>query len=479
MGVWLPSKEVIPTLPIPIFIFLTMSKHFRPWNPEQSFLFPPSPRDWLPENHLVYFLLDVLPQMNLQPLLQPYQSEERGQPPYHPIMLTTLLLYGYATGTFSSRRLMGRCETDAAFRVIVVDDIPDFRTISDFRKRHLTALEELFVDVLKLCAKAGLVKVGRIALDGSKVKANASRHKAMSYDYMLKEEKRLQHEVKALLAQAEQADQAEDQTHGQHGRGEELPEELARRQSRLQKIREAKAALEAEAREQARAAEAERQREGKPPSAHDPEQAQPEPKAQYNFTDPESQIMKVSNKGWDQCLNAQVAVNEHQIIVAADVTDETNDKKQVRPMIEQTQQNATAAGVPDKIKEMVADAGFYSEANVEYLEGVEIDPYIATERLKHHEQMRAAPRGRCPKGLTAKQRMARKLRTKKGRERYARRKAMVEPVFGQIKHGRGFRQFLLRGRKKMRAEWRLVSLTHNLLKLWRYEQSKKQPKQNG
>jgi len=319
-----------------------------------------------------------------------------------------------------------------------------------------------------------LAKVGRIALDGSKVKANASRHKAMSYDYMLKEEQRLKQEIKVLLAQAEEADQADDQTYGRERRGEELPEELARRQSRLKKIREAKAALEMEAREQARAAEAERQREGKSPSGNDPEQTKPEPKAQYNFTDPESQIMKVSNKGWDQCLNAEVAVNEHQIIVAADVTDETNDKKQVRPMIEQTQQNVAAAGVTEKIKEMVADSGFYSEANVEYLKGAEIDPYIATERLKHHEQI-AAPRGRCPKGLTSKQRMARKLRTKKGRERYARRKAMVEPVFGQVKHGRGFRQFLLRGKKKMRSEWRLVSLTHNLLKLWRHEQSKKQP----
>jgi transposase len=450
-----------------------MSKHFRPWNPDQAFLFPPAPRDWLPENHLVYFLLDVLPQMNLQPILQPYQAEDRGQPPFHPGLLTAVLLYGYATGTFSSRRLMARCETDVAFRVIVGEDIPDFRTISDFRKRHLTALEGLFVDVLKLCAQAGLVKVGRIALDGSKVKANASRHKAMSYDYMLKEEQRLKQEIKALLAQAEAADQAEDQTYGRERRGDELPEELARRQSRLHKIREAKAALEAEAREQARRAEAERQQQGKPPSGNDPEQAKPEPKAQYNFTDPESQIMKVSNKGWDQCMNAQVVVNEHQIIVAADVTAETNDKQQIRPMIEQTQQNVAAAGVTEKIKEAVADSGFYSETNVAYLEEREIDPYIATERLKHHEQI-AAPRGRCQQGLTAKQRMARKLRTKQGRERYARRKGMVEPVFGQVKHGRGFRQFLLRGKKKMRSEWRLVSLTHNLLKLWRHEQNNEQ-----
>jgi hypothetical protein len=311
-------------------------------------------------------------------------------------MLVTLLLYGYATGTFSSRRLMARCETDVAFRVIVGEDIPDFRTISDFRKRHLAALEGLFVDALKLCAQAGLVKVGRIALDGSKVKANASRHKAMSYDYMLKEEQRLKKEIKSLLAQAAEADQAEDRTYGRDRRGDELPEELTRREGRLQKIREAKAALEAEARDRARAAEAERQQEGQPPSGKDPEQAKPEPKAQYNFTDPDSHIMKVSNKGWDQCMNAEIAVNENQIIVAADVTDETNDKQQVRPMVGQTQQNVAAAGVTEKVKEMVADSGFYSGANVEYLEGEGIDPYIATERLKHHEEVPA----HCSPGLS-------------------------------------------------------------------------------
>jgi hypothetical protein len=291
----------------------------------------------------------------------------------------------------------------------------------------------------------------------------------MSYDYMLQEEQRLRQEIKSLLAQAAEADQAEDQTYGRDRRGDELPEELARRQSRLHRIREAKAALEAEARQQARAEEAERRRQGKPPSGQDPELAKPEPKAQYNFTDPESQIMKVSNKGWEQCINAEVVVNEHQIIVAADVTDQTNDKKQVRPMVEQMQQNLVAVGVSEKVQVVVADSGFYSEANVEYLQGQDIDPYIATERLRHRERVAAAPRGRCPQGLTAKQRMARKLRTKRGRERYARRKAMVEPVFGQIKHGRGFRQLSLRGRQKMRGEWRLVSLTHNLLKLWRHE----------
>jgi transposase len=453
-----------------------MSKTFRPWNPEQAFLFPPAPRDWLPEGHLVYFLLDVVPQMNLQPILQSYEAEERGQPPFHPVMLLTLLLFGYATGTISSRRLMARCETDVAFRVIVGEDIPDFRTISDFRKRHWTALKGLFVEVLKLCARAGLAKVGRIVIDGSKIKANASRHKAMSYDYMLKEEQRLHKEIDELLAQATAIDQEEDKTYGRDRRGDELTEELARRETRLKKIQEAKAVLEAEAREQARAEEAQRQEQGKPPSGKDPEQAQPEPKAQYNFTDPESHIMKVSNKGWDQCGNAEIVVNEHQIILAADVTAETNDKKQVKPMLKQLQENLAAAGVTEKVREMTADSGFFSEENVAFVEGLDIEPFMATERLKHHEEIPPAPRGRCPQKLTAKQRMARRLRTKRGRQIYARRKGTVEPVFGQIKEGRGFRQFRLRGMKKMRAEWQLVSLTHNLLKLWRHQEGKTQAK---
>ena len=330
------------------------------------------------------------------------------------------------------------------------------------------------MDVLKLCAKAGLVKVGRIALDGSKVKANASRHKAMSYDYMLKEEQRLKQEIKGLLAQAgaDGSSGRPDLWPGAAGRGTargvgpagEPPAKDSGSESRF-----GSGGSGTGPSSRSRTATA-----GKPPSGNDPEQAKPEPKAQYNFTDPESKIMKVSNKGWDQCLNAEVVVNEHQIIVAADVTDETNDKKQVQPMIEQTQHNVAVAGVTEKVKEMVADSGFYSEANVEYLEGQKIDPFIATERLKHHEKISSSSPRPLPQGMTAKQRMARKLRTKRGRERYARRKGMVEPVFGQVKHGRGFRQFLLRGKKQMRSEWRLVSLTHNLLKLWRHGQSQGQ-----
>lgn len=446
-------------------------KTYRPWQPEQTFLFPPSPRDWLPEDHLVYFLLDTTAEIDLGAIFAPYERETRGQPPFHPRMMVTLLLYCYCTGTFSSRRIQARCRTDVACRIIVAEDIPDFRTISDFRKTHLKALEGLFVEVLRLCAAAGLVKVGWIALDGTKIKANASRHKAMSYDRMQEEEPRLQKEIAELLQRAQAADDREDAEHGPDRRGDELPTELARRQSRLAKIREAKAALEAEARAKAAAEQAGRQAEGKPPSGRDPSEAAPEPKAQRNFTDPESKIMKVSNQGFDQCGNAQAVVDAHQIILAADVTGEANDKRQLVPMLNQTCENLDAVGVMAPIRTATADSGYYSESNVECLEDLGIDAYIATERLKHHEQIPPCPRGRCPAGLSSKQRMARKLRTKRGRALYAQRKGMIEPVFGQIKQARGFRQFLLRGLETMRAEWRLVCLTHNLLKLYRSQVS--------
>jgi transposase len=448
-----------------------MTKTYRSWEPEQTSLFPPSPRDWLPEDHLVYFLLDTVAEIDLGPIFAHYERETRGHPPFHPRLMVSLLLYCYCTGTFSSRRIQARCATDLACRIIVAEDIPDFRTISDFRKTHLNSLEGLFVEVLRLCAAAGLVKVGRIALDGTKVKANASRHKAMSYDRMQEEEHRLQKEVAELLHQAQATDDHEDAEHGPNRRGDELPAELARRQSRLAKIREAKAALEAEARAKAAAEEDRRQAEGKPPSGRDPSAAEPEPKAQRNFTDPESKIMKVSNKGFDQCGNAQAVVTAGQIILAADVTAEANDQHQVVPMLNQTCANLDAAGVEEPIRTAMADSGYSSAANLECLEDLGIDAYIATGRLKHHERIPPGPRGRCPAGLSAKQRMARKLRTKKGRALYALRKGMIEPVFGQIKQVRGFRQFLLRGLEKIRGEWRLVCLTHNLLKLYRRQVS--------
>jgi transposase len=444
-----------------------MKKTYRDWSPDQLYLFPLSPRDWLPEDDLVYFLLDTVASFDLAPFFAYYERETRGQPPFHPRMMVCLLWYCYATGTRSSRKIMRRCQVDVACRIIVGDDVPDFRTISDFRKTHLDRLETLFVDVLKLCALAGLAKVGTIALDGTKIKASASRHKAMSYDRMPEEEARLKQEIATILAEAESADATEGAAHGPGRHGDELPQELARRQSRLAKIQQAKALLEERARTEAAEEAARRQEEGKAPSAVAPADAVPEAKDQINFTDPESRIMKVANKGWDQCGNAQAVANEHQIILAADVTDQTNDKRQVVPMVDQARANLDAAGVTQAIGAAVMDSGFYSEANTKALESRGIDAYVATERLKHHEEIPQAPRGRIPAGLSAKQRMARKLRTKRGRAEYAKRKGIIEPIFGQLKQALGFRQFSLRGLAAMRGEWRLLCAVHNLLKLWR------------
>jgi transposase len=447
-----------------------MTKTYRDWSTDQTYLFPPSPHDWLPDGDLVYFLLDTVATLDLSPLFAHYERELRGQPPFHPRMMVALLLYCYATGTRSSRRIRKRCQVDVACRVIVGEDIPDFRTISDFRKIHLARLEALFVEVLKLCALAGLARVGTIALDGTKIKANASRHKAMSYDRMKTEEERLKQEIATLLAEAQASDDAEDLQHGRDRHGDELPDELARRQSRLAKIHSARKLLEERAKLEAAEEAARRQAEGKSPPTTVPAEAVPEPKDQINFTDPESRIMKASNKGWDQCGNAQAVTNEHQIILAADVTDQANDVRQLVSMVDQARANLDAAGIEDAIKAALGDAGYYSETNATDLEGRGIEPYLATERLKHHEKVASAPRGRIPKGLSAKQRMARKLRTKKGRAMYAKRKGMIEPIFGQLKQGLGFRQFSLRGLASMRGEWRLMATVHNLLKLWRHDQ---------
>ena len=447
-----------------------MKKTYREWSPDHAYMFPPSPRDWLPEDDLVYFLAETVATLDLAPIFAHYERELRGQPPFHPRMMVALLLYCYATGTRSSRKIMRRCQTDVACRIIVGEDVPDFRTISDFRKTHLARLEGLFLEVLKLCALAGLTRMGTIALDGTKIKANASRHKAMSYDRMKEEEKRLQEEIAQLLAEAEAIDAAEDQTHGRDRRGDELPDELKRRTDRLAKIKEAKALLEERARTEAEQEAARRKAEGKEPPAKPPGEAVPEPKDQINFTDPESRIMKASNKGWDQCGNAQAVANENQIILAADVTDQANDKRQAVPMVDQTLENLKAAGVEQPVGAAVMDSGYYSEANTKALEQRDVDPHIATERLKHNQEIPPVPRGRIPKDYTAQQRMARKLRTVKGRTIYAQRKGIIEPIFGQLKQVLGFRQFSLRGLVAMRGEWRLMCTVHNLLKLWRHAQ---------
>ena len=449
-----------------------MSKTYRSWDPDQAYLLPPSPSDWLPEDDLVYFVLDTVRDLNLRAITRKYENGDgRGFPPYHPRMMVTLLLYSYTQGVFGSRRIMKRCERDAAYRVIVHDDAPNFRTISDFRKLHLAELEGLFVQVLRLCQEAGLVKLGHVSLDGTKVKANASRHKAMSYGRMKEEEQRLRKEIRELLNRAEATDAEEDERYGRDRRGDELPEELSRRKDRLKKIRAARKALEGKAKAAAqeegkRRKEEDRKRGGKGGGGRPQQDMKevPDDKKQYNFTDPETSIMKANNKGFDQCGNAQVAVDrEHQVIVAADVTNEPNDKKQLKPMVKQAKQNV---GRGQQIDKFSSDSGYFSEDNVRWLEGQGIDGYIATGRLKHNEQVPPRPRGRPPNGLTVKERMARQLRTKKGRETYAERKWISEPVFGQIKRGLGFVQFLLNGIDKMRSEWRMVCTAHNLRKLW-------------
>lgn len=426
-----------------------MSKTFRPYEPDQLLLLPPALSDWVPEKHLARFVGDVVDGLDLSVIEDAY-DEERGYPPYHPRMMVKVLLYAYATGTYSSRRMEAKLQDRVAFRFLAAGNEPDFRTISDFRKRHGEALSELFGQVLRLCRKAGLVKLGRVAVDGTKIQANASKHKAMSYGRMKSTEAVLQREADELLRRAEQADEDEDRRYGKDKRGDELPEELAHRESRLKKIREAMAALKAEAKQQARA-------EGK-----DPRRAEPQDQAQRNFTDPESSIQK-QGRNYIQGYNAQVAVDEKaQVIVSQHVTSMQPDVNELVPVVKRISKLLRA-----KPKQVLADAGYWSEANVHTLETMGVDPFIATQRRKHSEPLPPAPRGRPPKDLSPKQRMARKLLTIRGRAMYAWRQILPEPVFGQIKHARGFRQFLRRGLQRVGQEWSMICTAHNLLKLYR------------
>lgn len=432
-----------------------MAKSYRPYRPDEDLLLPPSLREWLPENHLAYFVSDLVDSLDLSAMDAVYGNEKRGQPPYDPLMMTKLLIYSYCVGVFSSRRIQLRLAEDIAFRVLAAGNEPNFRTISDFRKIHLKALERLFEQVLQIALEAGAMKVGRVALDGTKMKANASKHKAMSYGRMQEKEKELRAEVKSLLAQAEAADVEDDAVHGRNRRGDELPEELQRRECRLKKIREAKRAVEERAKQKA----ATEQKVA--------EQAKPGEKDQYNFTDPESRIMRGPD-GFVQGYNAQAAVESTaQLIVGQTVTAAANDKEQLLPMLEKMEQQSGQR--PEAI---LADSGSCSEKNLELLEaaaesGPRVTGYIATGKQKHGEYRQPCPRGPLPKDAPRVERMKRKLQTKAGKAVYAARKTIVEPVFGQIKHVRGFRQFLLRGIEKVRAEWSLVCLTHNVLKLYR------------
>lgn len=449
-----------------------VDKTFRMFDPDQGLLLPPSLDDWLPADHLARFVAELVDEhLDLSRIHAAY-TEGRGGPPYVPRLMVRILLYGYTIGVRSSRVIESKCVDDVPFRWLAGGVAPDYRAIARFRKRHLSALGHLFVQALALCQAAGMVRLGRVALDGTKVRANASKRKAMSYARMSEKEKVLADEVSALLLEAERIDKDEDKKFGKNRRGDELPEELRRRESRLAKIREAKADLEQEARQRAReyAETAARERgdgedgvTGKGAAAA--EMATPKPKAQRNFTDPDSKIMLTGDGAFHQCYNAQAVVdNEHQVIVATDVNTNASDVGNLIPMAEQTTANTGQAP-----GELLADAGYCSADNLDaaadYTATHGTQFYIATGRLRRGDPPPVAPRGRIPNNATEKQRMARRLATKKGQQIYARRKAIVEPVFGQMHTLQNAKRLLLRGLEAARGEWLLLAACHNIRKL--------------
>ena len=454
-------------------------KTFRPYDPDQVLLMAPVLSEWVPEGDLAHFVSDLVETgaLDLSAIYAGYE-DERGYPPYDPRLMVKLLVYGYANGVVSSRKLERASYRDVAVRMLCADQHPDYRSIARFRARHLEALGELFVQALRLCRRAKLVGLGMLALDGTKLRANASRHKAMSYERMGKAEAQLAAEiaalranVAALLEEAETVDGEEDERYGPDRRGDELPEELQRREQRLARIREAKQALEAEAAEREAARRAELEAQGKKPRAprdgRDP--YVPKPSAQRNFTDPESKIMKTSDGAYHQCYNGQAIVDSQaQVIVAAELSDQAPDARQLEPALDQLADNLEA--IEAELAEdaaLTADAGYFSEDNVRITAEHGLDAHIATGRFKHSEPPPPAPRGPVSTNATPKQRMARKLRTKNGRAVYARRKAIVEPVFGQMDTVQDARRLLLRGKQAARAQWRFHCAIHNLLKLHR------------
>ena len=434
-----------------------MATTFRPCAPDQSLLFPPSPRDWLPEGHLAFFIADTVAALDLQAFYAPYEGDGRRNQPFDPQMMVTILVYAYATGTFSSRRIARKLEEDVAYRVLAAGNFPAHRTIAEFRQQHVATFEALFVNVVAIAREAGLVQLGALAVDGSKVKANASKHKAMSYGRMRQEETRLREQIAALTAQAAATDAAEDATLGPDVRGDELPAELQRREQRLAKIAAAKARLDArqaaEDRQKGRTPDDGRKGRGSKPFARD--FGVPPDDAQDNFTDPESRIMKTSS-GFDQCFNGQIAVDETtQLIVATGLTTCAADNAELLPLINRVE--ATLGGAPP---EVLADAGYRGEATFQTLEARDITAYISLG----HEVRPAKPPN--PAHL-ATQRMGDRLKSAVGRARYRRRKAIVEPVIGWIKEVLGFRRFSLRGEAKARGEWNIVCLAINLRRLHR------------
>jgi len=436
-----------------------MPTNYRTYQPEQSYLLPPSLSDWLPENHLAYFISEVVSVLDLSGFYARHEeSDPRGNQPFDPAMMLKILIYGYASGTFSSRRMARKLEEDVAFRVLAAGNFPEHRTICDFRKDNLNEFIDLFKQVVQIAKSSGLVKLGRIAIDGTKVKANASRHKAMSYDRMKKEEERLEKEIADLIGKAEQTDREEDQEYGPENRGDELPEELRRREGRLEKIKEAKKRLEERQAEEDRTKgrhEGDGGRpNGKKGKPFKKEFGEPREKAQDNFTDPESRIMKMGNS-FEQSYNAQAAVDEtHQIIVAVSITNCAADNAQLIPMIEATKE--TTGELPQQV---LADAGYRSEANFERAEAMKVNVIVALGREGKTDTPEVASTN------AATLRMKGKLATPEGKAAYSRRKVIVEPVFGWVKRVVGFRQFSLRGLANVTGEWNLVCLATNLRRM--------------
>ena len=443
-----------------------MSKTFRSWDVDQGWLLPPSVHEFVAPGHLAHFVRDTVREgLDLSAILGMY-AEDRGYPPYHPGMMVALLLYGYSRGVYSSRRLAQACEERVDFMAVTGLNRPDFRTISDFRKRHLAALSDLFVQVLRLCQAAGLVKLGHVAVDGTKLKANASRHKAMSYGRMKTAEPKLAAEVAAWLAQAEAADKAEDSEHGADRRGDETPDWMADKQRRLERIRQAKARLEAEAAidpadfdpDGPGPSSGMRERGARKKASEDAPKPPPPDKAQRNFTDGDSRIQPTRD-GFIAGYNGQIAVDAaHQIIVAHQLATNPADFGALIPLVDQAQAN-----LGRKLREVSGDTGFATEANIEAMNMRKISAYLPPGRARHGDDHAAGARTLLKKPLMNA--MAQKLRRGGRRSRYRLRKHTVEPVFGHIKHARGFRQFHLRGLQKVRAEWALICTAHNLLKL--------------
>jgi transposase len=431
-----------------------MPTTFRRYVPEQSLLLPPSPRDWLPEGHLAHFLSDTVDALDLKAFYEPYEGDGRRNSPYDPRMMIKLLLYGYATGVFSSRKIAKKLHEDVAFRVLAGENFPAHRTVAEFRQRHLGVFQSLFVQVLEVAREAGLLRMGTVAIDGTKVKASASKHKAMSYGRMKQDQERLKSEIAELTSRAADVDAEEDALYGPDNAGDELPVELQRREQRLGKIQEAIERLRSR-----QAAEDHAAGRKEPPSSAEEAKkkrdfGEPPEKKQDNFTDPESRIMKTSS-GFEQCYNGQLAVDEEsRLILAAKVTQSAADSGELLPVLEQVRSNV--GRLPQAV---LADAGYRAEENLQGLEARAIDGYVALGRegkksmVKNEEQ------------YPATQRMKQKLETPEGRKRYSQRKSVVEPVNGWIKSVLGFRQFSLRGLSKVSGEWILVCLALNLRRL--------------